>query len=123
MITLFNKPPQPMIKHRALLSAKKWKMVVVSAGQNPSPKPGKKFADEIKMAAMKLHKNKPGEKEPAGLAIATWEPPLEGYLSFLANTKLVYEALENIVDQSVFPQCELFFSKYSIFILTPIFYI
>ncbi|XP_047942700.1 heme oxygenase 1, chloroplastic-like [Salvia hispanica] len=74
-------------------------MVVVSAGA----KSGKKFADEMKMAAMKLHKNKPGEKEPAGLGIATWEPTLEGYLSFLANTKLIYEALENIVDRAVFP--------------------
>ncbi|XP_057768173.1 heme oxygenase 1, chloroplastic-like [Salvia miltiorrhiza] len=102
MISLFNRPPQPQLLHvKPQAPAKKWRMVVVSAGQNPRKK---LLAEEMKMAAMKLHKIKPGEKEPAGMAIASWEPTLDGYLRFLADTKLIYEALENIVDRAVFPQ-------------------
>lgn len=78
----------------------------VSAAAGAGRNPKKRFAEEMKMAAMKLHK--PAEKEAAsaGFAIAKWEPSLEGYLKFLVNSKLIYEALERIVDTAVFPECE-----------------
>lgn len=80
---------------------------MVSAAATPK----KKLAEEMRMAAMELHKTgqaKEGKKEAVGLAIAGWEPTLEGYLNLLANSKLLYEALERIVEKASFPECETF---------------
>ncbi len=35
-----------------------------------------------------------------------WEPTREGYLRFLVESKLVYDALEQIVQQAPVPECE-----------------
>ncbi|KAH6757814.1 hypothetical protein C2S52_023279 [Perilla frutescens var. hirtella] len=109
----FNKPRFPL-SFSSLRSRSR--VVVVSAAtaddhhQQKQPLEKKKLAEEMRMVAMNLHKRTDdGDKAavamaPAGLAISEWEPTLEGYLKFLADTNLIYQALERIVDKAVFPQ-------------------
>ena len=42
---------------------------------------------------------------PAAILLQ-WEPTREGYLRFLVESKLVYDALEQIVQQAPVPECE-----------------
>ncbi|XP_054781298.1 heme oxygenase 1, chloroplastic-like [Prosopis cineraria] len=84
------------------------KAVTVSATMTEKAKkryPGesKGFVEEMKFVAMKLHTKqqaKEGEKEisqPEERSVVKWKPTTEGYLRFLVDSKLVYDALENIV--------------------------
>lgn len=66
----------------------------------------KGFVEEMRAVAMKLHTRdqaKEGEKEPEGKPVAKWEPTVEGYLRFLVDSKVVYDALESIVDEAACP--------------------
>lgn len=64
---------------------------------------------------MKLHTReqaREGEKEvkgPEERSVSKWEPTVDGYLRFLVESKLVYDALEGIVDKPDFPYCEFIF--------------
>lgn len=93
------------------------KAVVVAATTAEKPKkryPGeaKGFVEEMRFVAMKLHTRdqaKEGEKEvkePEERSVAKWEPSVDGYLKFLVDSKLVYDTLERIVEDSAFPFCE-----------------
>ncbi|CAM9690491.1 unnamed protein product [Scytosiphon promiscuus] len=53
---------------------------------------------DMRRAAMKLHTReqapKEGEKENKGTRFSDWKPTRRGYLQFLVDSKVVYEALE-----------------------------
>ncbi|KAM7509388.1 hypothetical protein LguiA_019841 [Lonicera macranthoides] len=97
-------------------SAPRKKMVVVVAATTAAeaekskkryPGEAKGFVEEMRFVAMKLHTRdqaKEGEKEPQGQPVAKWEPKVEGYLSFLVDSKLVYDTLEGIVARADFPE-------------------
>lgn len=105
---------------RSLIFLRRPNMVVAatsasSAGTAASPEKSKKrypgeakgFVEEMRFVAMKLHTRdqaKEGEKEPEGQPVAKWEPTVEGYLKFLVDSKLVYDTLETIVGQALFPE-------------------
>lgn len=40
------------------------------------------------------------EEEQAGGGWATWQPSMEGFLKYLVDSKLVFETIERIVDES-----------------------
>ncbi|KAJ8444634.1 hypothetical protein Cgig2_023697 [Carnegiea gigantea] len=67
------------------------------------------FVAEMRAAAMKLHTRdqaKEGEGEaggPEGKSVPTWKPTIEGYLKFLVDSKLVYDALDRILEEAPFP--------------------
>ncbi|KAL3535861.1 hypothetical protein ACH5RR_004322 [Cinchona calisaya] len=80
---------------------------VVEKHKKRYPGEGKGFVEEMRFVAMKFHTKdqaKEGEKEPQGQPVAKWEPSIEGYLKFLVDSKLVYDTLEKIVDNSPFPE-------------------
>ncbi|EIE20258.1 heme oxygenase-like protein [Coccomyxa subellipsoidea C-169] len=66
------------------------------------------FVEEMRFVAMKLHTRdqapKEGQQESAEKAWKAWEPTRVGYLRFLAESKEVYETLENIVAEASFPE-------------------
>ncbi|XP_030553059.1 heme oxygenase 1, chloroplastic-like [Rhodamnia argentea] len=70
----------------------------------------KGFVDEMRMVSMRLHTReqaREGEKKevkgPQDRSVSKWDPTIVGYLRFLVESKLVYDALECIVDKSDFP--------------------
>ncbi|KAJ0238993.1 Heme oxygenase 1 [Hirschfeldia incana] len=73
------------------------------------PGESKGFVEEMRFVAMRLHTReqaKEGEKEtksPEERPVAKWEPTVDGYLRFLVDSKLVYDTLEGIIQQSTFP--------------------
>lgn len=77
-------------------------------------RPGEKkgFVEEMRFVAMKLHTKdqapKEGGKEAAPQPFQKWEPTREGYLRFLAESKVVYDALEQIVQNAPVPEYALF---------------
>ncbi|OIV96176.1 hypothetical protein TanjilG_14853 [Lupinus angustifolius] len=88
--------------------------VVVSAMTVEKPKKryageSKGFVEEMRFVAMKLHTRdqaKEGEKEvkePEERTVAKWDPNFDGYLKFLVDSKLVYDTLEKIVQEPVYP--------------------
>lgn len=76
------------------------------------PGESKGFVEEMRFVAMRLHTKdqaKEGEKEsksPEEGPVAKWEPTVKGYLQFLVDSKLVYDTLEGIIDESNLPICE-----------------
>ncbi|KAK8550201.1 hypothetical protein V6N13_118722 [Hibiscus sabdariffa] len=70
---------------------------------------GKGFVEEMRFVAMKLHTREQaaeGEMEakaPEEEPVDKWEPTLDGYLKFLVNVKLVYDTLEEIIEEASFP--------------------
>ncbi|KAF8034481.1 hypothetical protein BT93_C0711 [Corymbia citriodora subsp. variegata] len=98
----------------ANMPLKKAAAVVVAATTAEKPKkryPGeaKGFVEEMRFVAMKLHTRdqaKEGEKEvkePQERSVVKWEPSVDGYLKFLVDSKLVYDTLEKIVEDSAYP--------------------
>lgn len=77
-------------------------------------RPGEKkgFVEEMRFVAMKLHTKdqapKEGGKEAAPQPFQKWQPTREGYLRFLVESKLVYDALEQIVQQASVPEYSRF---------------
>ncbi|XP_027329917.1 heme oxygenase 1, chloroplastic-like isoform X2 [Abrus precatorius] len=73
------------------------------------PGESKGFVEEMRFVAMKLHTRdqaKEGEKEvkePEERAVTKWDPTIEGYLKFLVDSKLLYDTLENIVQEAPHP--------------------
>lgn len=66
---------------------------------------GKMFVDEMRSVAMKLHtKDQSSEGERQGSSsskpIGKLQPSVEGYLRFLVDSKVVYDTLESIVQNS-----------------------
>ncbi|TKY73177.1 Heme oxygenase 1 [Spatholobus suberectus] len=85
------------------------KAVIVSATTAEKPKKkgeSKGFVEEMRFVAMRLHTRdqaKEGEKEvkqPEEKAVTKWDPSIEGYLKFLVDSKVVYDTLENIVQEA-----------------------
>lgn len=78
------------------------------------PGESKGFVEEMRFVAMRLHTKdqaKEGEKETKYIEerpVAKWEPTVDGYLRFLVDSKLVYDTLEQIIQDSNFPTCEFF---------------
>lgn len=73
------------------------------------PGEAKGFVEEMRFVAMKLHTReqaKEGEKEvkePEERTVTKWEPSVDGYLRFLVDSKLVYDTLEEIIQEAPFP--------------------
>ncbi|KAK9828681.1 hypothetical protein WJX72_001504 [[Myrmecia] bisecta] len=73
------------------------------------PKPGEKkgFVEEMRFVAMRLHTKdqapKEGGQKPAEVPFQKWQPTREGYLRFLAESKAVYDTLEQIVADADHP--------------------
>uniref|UniRef100_A0A1D1XDA6 heme oxygenase (biliverdin-producing) n=1 Tax=Anthurium amnicola TaxID=1678845 RepID=A0A1D1XDA6_9ARAE len=90
-------------------------MAIVSATSTPAaekshkkryPGEAKGFVEEMRSVAMKLHTRdqaKEGEKDPDTNPVGKWEPTVEGYLRFLVDSKVVYDALESILDKAAYP--------------------
>ncbi|EOA34027.1 hypothetical protein CARUB_v10021525mg [Capsella rubella] len=74
----------------------------------------KSFVEERRLVAMRFHTRdqaKEGEKEsksPEEGPVAKWDPTVEGYLQFLVDSKLVYDTLEGIIEESDFPTYAVF---------------
>ncbi|XP_020586819.1 heme oxygenase 1, chloroplastic-like [Phalaenopsis equestris] len=67
---------------------------------NPGEKEG--IVEEMRFVAMKLHTSDIND-EADGIAaskIATWQPSVEGFLKYLVDSRLVFETLERIVEDS-----------------------
>jgi heme oxygenase len=85
-----------------------------SSDRRPGEKKG--FVEEMRFVAMKLHTReqapKEGEKKPEPKPeqqpVQRWEPTKEKYLKFLVESKVVYEAMEEIVASGASPQYEAF---------------
>lgn len=66
-------------------------------------RPGEKkgFVEEMRFVAMKLHTKeqapKEGEAKPAPQPMKQWVPTREGYLQYLAESQIVYAAMEKIM--------------------------
>lgn len=97
------------------------KAVIVSAATAETPKKkgeSKGFVEEMRFVAMRLHTRdqaKEGEKEvkqPEEKAVTKWDPTVEGYLKFLVDSKVVYDTLEDIVQEAPHPSCECRFSPW-----------
>ncbi|KAF5176402.1 Heme oxygenase-like, partial [Thalictrum thalictroides] len=66
------------------------------------------IVEEMRFVAMKLRNNKTNKKiteeeEEGGGGESeeeTWQPSIEGFLNYLVDSKLVFETLERIVDES-----------------------
>eukprot|EP00249_Psilotum_nudum_P008866 c21563_g1_i1 orf=85-1038(+) len=71
----------------------------------------KGFVEEMRFVAMKLHTKdqaKEGQEEGDTQPVGQWEPSLRGYINFLVNSKVVYDAMESIVDNASHPAYALF---------------
>ena len=84
-------------------------------GHNSNCTEAKGFVEEMRSMAMRLHTKeqapKEGQKEveaPEQRHVAKWDPSVEGYLSFLVDSKLVYDPLEGIINDVAFP-CKYFY--------------
>lgn len=78
-------------------------------GMMERPRPGEKkgFVEEMRFVAMKLHTKdqapKEGEakvSEEQQKSMLQWKPTREGYLQFLAESCVMYEALESIMAEA-----------------------
>ncbi|XP_051148957.1 heme oxygenase 1, chloroplastic-like [Andrographis paniculata] len=72
-----------------------------------APDGAKGLVDELRFATMNLHtwdQAKHGKMPPRGPPVAEWETSTEGCLKFLVDSKLVYDALERIVEKAAFPE-------------------
>jgi len=82
-----------------------------SATEAAPKRPGEKkgFVEEMRFVAMKLHTKdqapKEGGKEASQHPMKQWQPTKQGYLNFLAESKQVYDTLEQIVAEA--PSAEL----------------
>ncbi|KAH7572404.1 hypothetical protein JRO89_XS04G0251000 [Xanthoceras sorbifolium] len=96
------------------MSQKGGSVVVVSATTAEKQKrryPGeaKGFVEEMRFVAMKLHTKEQARegqkevKEPEERPVTKWEPSVDGYLRFLVDSKLVYDTLEQIIQNAPFP--------------------
>ncbi|KAL6754134.1 putative heme oxygenase HO1 [Haematococcus lacustris] len=80
------------------------------AGEAPTatrvkPEKEKGFINEMRMVAMKLHTRDQAPKEgqqPAQPMV--WTPTRQGYLKFLAESKVVYDALEAVANDPAYPE-------------------
>ncbi|KAG7588330.1 hem oxygenase-like multi-helical [Arabidopsis suecica] len=67
---------------------------VAAAGEKPErsyPGEPKEFVEEIRVVVMKMH---PRDQ------VSSWNFTIEGYLKFLVDSKLVFETLERIINES-----------------------
>eukprot|EP00897_Mesotaenium_endlicherianum_P008828 jgi/Mesen1/7974/ME000422S07127 len=84
-----------------------------STEKRPRSRPGehKGFVEEMRIRAMKLHtkdQSKEGEAAAKAKPLAKWEPSREGYLRFLVDSKLVYDAMEAVVAEAANPMYATF---------------
>ncbi|CAG9466504.1 unnamed protein product [Pedinophyceae sp. YPF-701] len=82
-------------------------------GATAAPPTG--FIAEMRTAAMKLHTREQAPKEgqkvaekPAEQPVKKWTPTREGYLRFLVESKIVYDAIEDIIANSDHPDLQRF---------------
>ncbi|CAL9234336.1 unnamed protein product [Arabidopsis halleri] len=106
---------RPRIQILSMPMSKTPSLVVVAATtaaekqKKRYPGESKGFVEEMRFVAMRLHTKdqaKEGEKETKSIEerpVAKWEPTVEGYLRFLVDSKLVYDTLEQIIQDSDFP--------------------
>ncbi|KAL1197926.1 Heme oxygenase 1 [Cardamine amara subsp. amara] len=106
---------RPRIQFLSMPMNKTSSLVVVAATtaaekqKKRYPGESKGFVEEMRFIAMRLHTKeqaKEGEKvtkAPEERPVAKWEPTVEGYLNFLVDSKLVYDTLERIIQDSTFP--------------------
>lgn len=70
------------------------------------------FIEEMRAIAVRLHSKDQathGEREvPLEPPIAMWEPNVQGFIRFLVDSKLIFEAIEAIVDRAAIPWCKLY---------------
>jgi heme oxygenase len=77
-------------------------------------RPGERkgFVEEMRIVAMKLHTKdqapKEGEQAAAPKPFPKWQPTREGYLKFLAESKTLFETLEDIVEAAPHPDYQRF---------------
>lgn len=81
-------------------------------GMMDRPRPGEKkgFVEEMRFVAMKLHTKEQAPKEGEAKvseeqqkSMMAWQPTREGYLQFLAESCVMYEALEGIMAEAADP--------------------
>lgn len=65
------------------------------------------FVGEMRAVAMKLHTKEQAPKEggiEAPKPVKAWAPTLQGYLQFLAESEVVYNAFESIMQEASHPE-------------------
>mmetsp|Transcript_25786 Transcript_25786/g.44418 ORF Transcript_25786/g.44418 Transcript_25786/m.44418 type:complete len:307 (+) Transcript_25786:83-1003(+) len=66
------------------------------------------FVDEMRTIAMKLHTKdqapKEGEKAESDLPLAKWRPTKEDFMMFLVDSQLMYNTIENLVQELDYPE-------------------
>jgi len=94
--------------------------VVAAAGEKPErryPREPNGFVEEMRFVVMKIHPRdqvKEGKSDSNDL-VSTWNFTIEGYLKFLVDSKLVFETLERIINESAIQACEFFSSFFRMF--------
>jgi len=94
--------------------------VVAAAGEKPErryPREPNGFVEEMRFVVMKIHPRdqvKEGKSHSNDL-VSTWNFTIEGYLKFLVDSKLVFETLERIINESAIQACEFFSSFFRMF--------
>lgn len=83
---------------------------VKATGARPGEKKG--FIEEMRFVAMRLHTKdqapKEGQKEAPKTPFSAWQPTLQGYLGFLVESKVLYDALEQIMADAALPEYKQF---------------
>jgi len=75
----------------------------------------KGITEELRFVAMKLRNDKgskspPSDQGKSNSGDGSWEPSMEGFLKYLVDSKLVFETLERIVEDSSDVYCEFSFT-------------
>ncbi|KAK8501341.1 hypothetical protein V6N13_027039 [Hibiscus sabdariffa] len=105
--TRFLKLPGKVTRNVVVSAEKPWERYPGPGGETKGK--GKGFVEEMRFVAMKLHTREQaaeGEMEakaPEEQRVEKWEPTLDGYLKFLVDSKLVYDTLEEIIEEAAFP--------------------
>ncbi|KAK3134045.1 hypothetical protein QOZ80_6AG0544350 [Eleusine coracana subsp. coracana] len=77
-----------------------------TAAPVPSGEEVKEFMVEMRARAMRLHSKDQsweGMAEALEPPVATWNPTVEGYISYLVDMKLVFGTLEAVVNRAAIP--------------------
>lgn len=77
------------------------------------PGEAKGIVEEMRFVAMKLRNDNSSRRSGGGGSDSdgggesdTWRPSMEGFVKYLVDSKLVFESLERIVDESTDVACE-----------------
>ncbi|RRT39319.1 hypothetical protein B296_00059242 [Ensete ventricosum] len=97
-------PPSPLVSSTTLPSSTAPVLKKRKRYRKPYPGESEGIVQEMRFVAIRL-RNDAGsgqekDEEQAGGGGETWQPSMEGFLKYLVDSKLVFETVERIVDES-----------------------